>query len=62
MANFSPGSERNSFEMTVAIARRRLQPGLKILKPNRLKNPQKVHVIQMLCQPGLKRQREHAPF
>ena len=62
MANFSLGSEINPFEMTVAIAQRRLKPELKILKSKRLKNPQKVHVIQLLCQPGLKRQREHAPF
>ena len=72
MENFSPGSERNLLEMKVAITWKKLQPGLKILawfqitglgfsaRPNGLKNTQKVHVIEMKFQPGLKKEREHA--
>ena len=31
-------------------------------RANGVKNPSKVHVIEMKCQPGLKRQREHAQW
>ena len=31
-------------------------------RANGLKNPHEVHVIEMKCQPGLKRQREHAQW
>ena len=67
----SPGSVRNPLEMKVTTAWRRFQLGMKILarflKPswdwaNELKIPQKVHVIEMECQPRLKRQREHAQW
>ena len=53
--DFSPGSERNPLKMKVAVTY-----GEGLARPNGLKNPQKVHVIEMKFQPGLKKEREHA--
>ena len=51
--------------MKTVIAGTEFHPGFRnrariSARENGLKNPPKVHVIEMECQPGLKRQREHA--